>query len=50
MKVYDVLGREVKMLLSERQNAGYHSVTFDASNLPSGEYFYRLQTGTYSNA
>ncbi len=48
LKVYDVLGREVKMLVNERENVGSHSVTFNASNLPSGVYFYRLQAGTYS--
>lgn len=48
IKVYDVLGREVQTLVDERQNAGNHSVTFSASNLPSGVYFYRLQAGNYS--
>jgi photosystem II stability/assembly factor-like uncharacterized protein len=48
LKVYDVLGREVKALVNERQNAGNHSATFNASNLSSGVYFYRLQAGTYS--
>jgi hypothetical protein len=48
LKVYDMLGREVKTLISERQNAGSHSVTFNASALPSGVYFYRLESGTYS--
>jgi len=47
MKVYDVLGREVKMLVNERQSAGSHSVRFSAANLPSGVYFYRLDAGTY---
>lgn len=48
LKVYDVLGREVQTLVNERQNAGNYSVTFNASGLPSGIYFYRLQAGTYS--
>ena len=48
LKVYDVLGREIKTLVSYRQNAGSHSVTFNAGNLPSGIYFYRLQAETYS--
>jgi hypothetical protein len=47
LKVYDVLGREVKTLVSERENAGIHVVGFNATNLPSGVYFYRLQAGTY---
>ncbi len=36
LKVYDVLGREVKTLVSEREIAGLHSATFNAENLPSG--------------
>ena len=42
LKVYDVLGREVKTLVNESQNVGIHSATFDASRLASGVYFYRL--------
>ncbi len=47
LKVYDVLGREVRQLVNERENAGIHFVTFDATNLPSGVYFYELQAGPY---
>ncbi len=47
LKVYDVLGRLVKTLIDERQTAGIHSVTFNASNLSSGVYFYRLAAGSY---
>jgi hypothetical protein len=42
LKVYDLLGREISTLVNERLNAGVFSVTFDASNLPSGTYFYTL--------
>jgi len=45
INVYDVLGREVKTLVNEWQIAGNHSFTFNASNLPSGMYFYRIQAG-----
>ena len=48
LKVYDVLGREVATLVNEVQPAGNYAVTFDASKLPSGTYFYRLQAGKYS--
>jgi len=44
LKIYDVLGREVKTLVNERQAAGNHSVTLNASGLASGVYFYQLQT------
>jgi photosystem II stability/assembly factor-like uncharacterized protein len=43
IKVFDVLGREVQTIVNEHQSAGNHSVTFRASNLPSGVYLYRIQ-------
>ena len=48
LKVYDVLGREVKTLVNEHQTAGSRSITFNAAALPSGVYFYRLQAGSYN--
>ena len=48
LKIFDILGREVKTLINDRQSAGIHSVTFNANNLPSGVYFYRLHAGSYS--
>jgi hypothetical protein len=47
--VYDILGREVATLVNEKQKPGNYEVIFDASNYPSGVYFYRLQAGDYSN-
>ncbi|NBC17090.1 MAG: T9SS type A sorting domain-containing protein [Bacteroidetes bacterium] len=42
--VYDVLGREVAVLVDEVQPAGAHDVAFDGTSLPSGAYVYRLRT------
>lgn len=42
--VYDRLGREVAVLVDGSQTEGEHTVSFNASNLPSGIYFYRLKT------
>ena len=47
LKVYDVLGSEVVTLINEEQTVGSYEVEFDASNLPSGIYFYRLQAGSF---
>jgi hypothetical protein len=46
LRVYDVLGREVSLLVNERKDAGVYEVKFDGWNLASGVFFYRLQTGT----
>ncbi len=49
LKVYDVLGREVATLVDEYREAGSYEIEFDATNLPSGMYIYRLQSGSYSD-
>ncbi|MGA2625185.1 MAG: T9SS type A sorting domain-containing protein [Bacteroidota bacterium] len=48
LKVYDVLGREVATLVNEVKQPGAYTVTWDASRMPSGIYFYRLQTGRFT--
>ena len=47
IKVYDILGSEVAELVNENKEAGYYSLEFDASNLPSGFYIYKLQAGNF---
>ena len=48
LKVFDILGKEVALLISEELPAGTYTKWWDASGLPSGTYFYRLQTGSFS--
>jgi len=48
LSVYDLSGRMITNLVNDRQNAGNFSVTFDAANLPSGIYMYRLEAGSFS--
>ncbi len=47
VKIYDILGREVKTLLHEVKPAGQYNLRFDASNLASGIYFYVLRAGDF---
>ncbi len=43
LRIFDTLGREVRMLVNRVQEAGMHEIVFDAVNLPSGLYVYRLE-------
>ena len=47
LKIYDLLGNEVAMLVDEYKPAGKYETEFDAAVLPSGVYFYRLQAGSF---
>jgi hypothetical protein len=47
LRVYDVLGREVATLVNEDKPVGSYEVEFDATKLPSGIYFYRLQADNF---
>jgi hypothetical protein len=47
--VYDLLGREVVTLVNEFRTAGTHTVEFNASNLASGVYLYRIEAGDFKD-
>ena len=47
LKIYDMLGREVKTLVNEDKPAGSYEIKFNASNLSSGIYFYRIKAGEF---
>jgi hypothetical protein len=47
LSVFDILGRQVSVLVNEKKEAGVHEVKFNGSNLASGVYFYRLQAGDF---
>jgi photosystem II stability/assembly factor-like uncharacterized protein len=48
LKVYDILGSEVVTLVNEEKPAGSYKVEFKAADIPSGVYFYRMQTQNFS--
>jgi hypothetical protein len=47
LKIYDILGREVKTLIDENKTPGLYSIDFNASEFPSGVYFYRIKSGNF---
>jgi hypothetical protein len=55
LKVYNLLGQEVRLLVNERQEAGFHTVLWDGRNIAgrsvsSGVYFYRLEAGEFTRS
>ena len=48
IRIYDMIGREVQLLVNEFQNRGTYTINFDAEKLSSGIYLYRLQAGKFS--
>lgn len=47
IKIYDILGNELRTLVSKEQSAGIYEINFEAENLPSGVYFYRIRAGNF---
>ncbi|MBI5401839.1 MAG: T9SS type A sorting domain-containing protein [Ignavibacteriae bacterium] len=48
LKVYDIMGKEMKILVNENKNIGDYEVNFHSENLASGIYFYRIKSGNFS--
>jgi len=48
IKIYDVLGKEIEILINDKQDAGTYELTFDGSKLASGIYFYKISVGDFT--
>ncbi|NNG26803.1 MAG: T9SS type A sorting domain-containing protein [Ignavibacteriaceae bacterium] len=48
LKVYDMLGNEIETMVDEEKSIGTYAIEFDATSLPSGIYFYQLQTPNFT--
>lgn len=49
LKVYDLVGKEIATLVNEKMEQGKYTIKFDASDYPSGVYFYKLSAGDFSD-
>ena len=47
IKIFDIIGQEIETIVNEFKNAGGYEVDFNAKGLPSGVYFYQIQTGNF---
>ena len=47
LKVYDVLGNEILTLVNEEKPAGNYKLNWNATNIPSGVYFYKIKAGSF---
>lgn len=50
IKLYDILGREIRTLINERQSPGSYKLSVNFENLPSGVYIYRMRAGKYTES
>ncbi|MFN3695100.1 MAG: T9SS type A sorting domain-containing protein, partial [Ignavibacterium sp.] len=48
LKIYNLVGDEIQLLINEEKEAGIYNVTFEAINLPSGVYFYKIRAGNFT--
>jgi len=48
LKIFDVLGNEMAELVNEKHNEGSYEIIFNAVNIPSGVYYYRLKSGYFN--
>lgn len=49
IKVYDISGKEIALLINEMKNSGDHFVYFDGSNFASGIYYYKIEAGNFTS-
>jgi len=47
LTIYDITGRLIETIVDQKQNGGHYTVQWDASDLPSGVHFHRIQAGDF---
>ena len=47
IEIYDILGSKITTLINKQQPAGHHSLIWNATGMPSGAYFYKIEAGDY---
>jgi hypothetical protein len=50
VKIFNLIGEELKILENDIKSAGRHTLTFNAGNLPSGIYIYRIESGSFQTS
>ena len=50
LKIFDILGKEIVTLVSEKMNAGTYRYSWEAGSLPNGVYIYKIQTGDFQQS
>ncbi|MCD6441539.1 MAG: T9SS type A sorting domain-containing protein, partial [Candidatus Marinimicrobia bacterium] len=48
LEVFDILGRQITTLVNEKKTKGWHKVYFSSAGIPSGLYFYKIQSSSFS--
>ncbi len=49
LRIFDLMGREVATLVNDERSAGFHTISWDASDIATGIYFYRLEANGFTD-
>ena len=49
LEVYDIIGQKIETLINQQMQAGDHEIEFEAQNMPSGVYLYKIKAGEWTD-